>query len=86
MAARPGLLAYLLRASRIPLARCLLDQVEKCRELATEALVEVIGVLPSIDGGDAAREAAAANELFETCLPVVTQRIGLKQVRYSEIF
>ena len=66
--AQPGLLGYLLQASQIPLARCLLDPVEKCRELATETLVEVIGVVENAD------------QLFETCLPVVTQRIGLKQV------
>lgn len=66
--AQPGLLAFLLKACQIPLARCLLDHVEKCRELATETLVDIIA---AVDDADA---------LFETCLPVVTQRVGLKQV------
>ena len=65
---KPGMLEFLLSRSQQPLARCLVDPVEKCRELAAQTVSEVVKVL-----GD-------ATPLFDICMRAITQRLGQKQV------
>jgi dynein assembly factor 5 len=69
--AQPGLLAFLLKAVHIPMIRCLMDSVEKCRELTADALVEIIAIADDV------------NQIFEVCVPVLTERVGLKQIEES---
>ena len=74
VAAKPGMLGFLLAKCQQPLARCLMDPVEKCRELAAETVVALVSLIKPAEDG------AIATPLFEICLRVVSQRLGQKEV------
>ena len=65
---KPGMLEFLLEKSQQHLARCLVDPVEKCRELAAHAIGKVLQLV------------ADATSLFEICMRAISQRLGQKQV------
>ena len=65
---KPGMLEFLLGKCQQPLARCLIDPVEKCRELAAHAITDVLQLVDD------------ATALFEICMRAITQRLGQKQV------
>ena len=69
--AKPGMLTFLLEKCQQPLARSLMDPVEKCRELASESIVKVVQAMSSAED---------AGPIFEICMRVVVQRIGQKEV------
>ena len=65
---KPGMLEFLLGKCQQPLARCLIDPVEKCRELAAHTIMEILMLVSD------------ATALFEICMRAITQRLGQKQV------
>eukprot|EP01047_Picozoa_sp_COSAG01_P078181 COSAG01_NODE_14349_length_1465_cov_2.313939_1_plen_441_part_10 len=77
----PGMLAYLVVKCQQPLTRLLSDPVEKCRELSAETIAAVVKALGELaEGGAGGAGAGAMTALFDSCLRVMSRRLGQKEV------